>query len=73
MAFPRQFRTFAVLTVGAMFGYFTASAEPRTVARADTARNVSGNLAETSANAPSVQLPCCDAKLNRTSALTDSV
>jgi hypothetical protein len=73
MRFPRQLPTLAVLTVGAMFGYFAASGEPRTVARADSARNVSNILAEKTTNAPSVQLPCCDAKLDRTSALTDTV
>ena len=73
MRLSRQLQTVAVLTAGAMFGYFAASGEPRTVARADTVRNVSSILAEKSANAPSVQLPCGNAKLDRASALTDSV
>ena len=73
MRLSRQLQTVAVLTAGAMFGYLAASGEPRTGARAETSRIVSGNLTEKSANAPSVQLPCSDAKLDRTSALTDSV
>ena len=73
MRLPRQLQTVAVLTVGAMFGYLAASSEPRTAARADTARNVSGIVAEKSAKSQAIRLPCCDAKLDRTSALADSV
>ena len=73
MRLPRQLYTAAVLTVGAMFGYLAASSEPRTAARADTARNVSGIVAEPTAKVSATQVPCCDAKLNRTSALADSV
>ncbi len=73
MRLPRQLQTVAVLTVGAMFGYLAASSEPRTAARADTARNVSGIVAEPTAKVSATQVPCCDAKLNRTSALADSV
>ncbi len=73
MRLPRQLQTVVVLTVGAMLGYLAASSEPRTAARADTARNVSGIVAEKSANSQAIQLPCCDAKLDRASALADSV
>ena len=51
MRFSRQLQTVAVLTAGAMLGYLAASGEPRTAARAETARIVSGNLSEKTANA----------------------
>ena len=73
MRLPRQLQTVAVLTVGAMLGYLAATDAPRTAARAETVRPVSGIVAEKSANSQAIPLPCSDAKLDRTSALADSV
>ena len=73
MAFPRQFRTFTVLTVGAILGFLAASGGLRIAERADAARPVSDIVADPSAKVQAVALPCCDAKLDRTSALANSV
>ena len=73
MRLPRQLQTVAVLTAGAMLGYLAATGAPRTAARAETVRPVSGIVAEPTAQVPSTQVPCCDAKLDRTSALAESV
>ena len=73
MRLPRQLQTAAVLTAGALLGYLAASSEPRTAARADTVRPVSGIVVEPTANVPATQAPCCDAKLDRTSAMADTV
>ena len=63
----------AVLTAGAMLGYLAASSAPRTAARAETAQPVSSIVALPTATVPATPAPCCDAKLNRTLALTDQV
>ncbi len=73
MRLPRQLFTVAVLTAGAALGYLAASAGPQHSVRAEAARPVSGSVAVPTAKAPATQAPCCDAKLDRTSALADSV
>ena len=73
MSFLRQLQTVAVLAAGAVLGFIAASGEPRTAARAETARPVSGIVAAPTANTPLTKAPCCDAKLDRTLALADQV
>ena len=73
MRLPRQLFTVAVLTAGAALGYLAASAGPQPSARAEIARPVSGIGAVPTANVLATQTPCCDAKLDRRSALADSV
>ena len=73
MRLPRQLFTVAVLTAGAALGYLAASAGPQPFVRAETARPVSGIVAVPTANGLTTQTPCCDAKLDRSSACADSV
>ena len=73
MRFPKQLQTVAVLAAGAVLGFVAASGEPRTAARAETARPQSGIVAVPTINVSAAQTSCCDAKLDRTSALTDQV
>ena len=72
MRLPRQLFTVAVLTAGAALGYLAASAGPQPSVQAETARTVNGIVAVPTANVLTTQTPCCDAKLDRKSALADS-
>lgn len=73
MRFTKQLQTVAVLAAGAVLGFVAASEEPRTAARAETARPVSGIVAVPPANALITKTPCCDAKVDRTLAFADAV
>ncbi|MCX7422502.1 MAG: arylsulfatase, partial [Planctomycetia bacterium] len=73
MRFTKQLQTVAVLAVGAVFGYLTASGEPtgsaRNVADAASVRS----LPTQAASATTAKAACCDAKLDRTLALANTV
>lgn len=73
MRFPQQIQTVAMLAAGAVLGYLAASGEPRSDARAEAARLVSGFVAAPPSTTPASQVPCCDAKLDRRLALADAV
>ena len=64
-------QTLAVLATGALLGYIAASSGPQTPAQAEIARPAASDESATSKS--DSQVPCCDAKITRTSALAESV
>ena len=73
MTFQRQFRIIGVMTVGAVFGCLAAS-NGFTFAERANASQQPGNVKIDATQRPrGMELPCCDAKLNRSAAVADSV
>lgn len=70
---PMQLKILTAVAVGAMFGYLAALSGPGTSARAEIARPATDIETDNAARVPAAQAPCCDAKLDRKSALADSI
>ena len=73
MRFSKQLQTLAVLAMGAVLGFVAASGDTPTRARAEAARPASLVTTEPVVKPPMAKAPCCDAKLDRTLAMTDAV
>ncbi len=73
MTFSRLASTFSVVAVGAALGFFAATSESHTTARADGTRTASGNSTTTISPAPTAQASCSDSIVDRKLALADAV
>mgnify|MGYP003336109479 CR=1 FL=1 len=62
---------FRALRLPALLGYVAASSGPQTPAQAETSRLTVSE--EKPSPTPAPQVPCCDAKLTRTSAIAESI
>lgn len=72
MRLPMQLKILSAVVVGAMFGYLTARSGPVTSARAEIGP-ATDRVMDHAATVSAAQIPCSDAKLDRKSALADSI